>query len=176
MKRGLLAAPFATLGWWMGILIGITLGGLIGFLVSPVVGRALGGLLAGVIGGAIEARSSASLRGMRLRFTGATALATALATVLLLGVESMPWLVGGVFGGAIAAAQAVAIGLARRAAISRVLTSAAAWSLGFAVLHHGGTYGKLGVLAPGLAVLLLALCDRLPLADSTETLPARVLP
>lgn len=167
MLRVALAALGATLGWWLGILVGITLGGAIGFLSSPLVGRALGGLLAGLIGGAIEARTLQSTQGKRLRFAAASGLATALAAMLLLDVQVMPWLVGGVFGAVLGAAQAQAARLARRDVLLRSLTSTAAWSLGFTVLHAGGTFGKLGVLAPGLAAILLALVSvrRLPIAS-----------
>jgi hypothetical protein len=168
MRRLVLAAVGATLGWWLGILVGITLGGAIGFLASPIVGRALGGVLAGLIGGAIEARTLPSATGRRLGFTAASALATALAAVLLLDVQVMPWLVGGLFGAMLAGAQARALGLGRRDALLRTLTSTAAWSLGFVVLHAGGPSGKLGVLAPGLAAVLLALASarRAPAASA----------
>lgn len=159
MLRVLLAALGATFGWWLGILAGSTMGGAVAWFASPLAGRLVGGLFAGLIGGAIEARSNVSMRGKRLRFTGATALVTAVVTLLLLDVQVLPWLVGGVFGAAIALAQAKALGLARRDAVLRALTSSAAWSLGFFVLHTGGAYGKLGVVAPGLAVLLLALAS-----------------
>lgn len=157
MVRVALAALGATFGWWLGILMGSTVGGALNWFVSPVLGRMIGGLLAGLIGAAIEARFMSSLRGKRLQFTGATALVTAVATLLLIDVHALPWLVGGVFGAAIAVAQAKVLGLGSRDAILRTLSSSVAWSLGFALLQHGGAYEKLGVLAPGLAVILFAL-------------------
>ena len=159
MRRLAVAALGATLGWWLGVLVGITLGGAVGFLASPLVGRALGGILAGLIGGAIEARTLRAMDGKRLRFAAASAAATALAAVLLLDVQSMPWLVGAVFGAALGAAQAQAVGLPRREVLLRTLTGSVAWSLGFVVLHSGGTFGKLGVLAPGVAAVLLAVAS-----------------
>lgn len=159
MLRVLLAALGATFGWWLGILAGSTIGGAVGWFATPLAGRLVGGLCAGLIGGAIESSTNASTRGKRLRFTGATALVTTAVTLLLLDVQSMPWLVGGVFGAAISLAQARALGLARRDAVLRVLTSATAWSLGFFVLQAGGTWGKLGVSAPGLAAVALALAS-----------------
>ena len=156
MLRLGLAALGATLGWWLGMLVGITLGGAFGFLTSPLVGRALGGLLAGLIGGALEARALPSMKGKRRRFAVASALSTALAAMLLLDVQVMPWLVGGLFGAALGAAQAQAVGLARRDVLLRALASSAAWSLGLVVLHAGGSFGKLGVLAPALAAVLVA--------------------
>lgn len=157
MRRLAVAALGATLGWWLGVLVGITLGGAVGFLSSPLFGRALGGILAGLIGGAIEARTLPAMDGKRLRFAAASAAATALAALFLLDVQSMPWLVGAVFGAALGAAQAQAVGLARRDLFLRTLTGSVAWSLGFVVLHAGGTFGKLGVLAPGVAAILLAV-------------------
>jgi hypothetical protein len=159
MLRLGLAALGATLGWWLGMLVGITLGGAIGFLASPLVGRALGGLLAGLIGGAIEARTLRTMKGKRLRFAAASALATALAAMLLLDVQVLPWLVGGLFGTMLGAAQAQATGLGRRDSLLRTAFGAVAWSLGFVVLHAGGSFGKLGVLAPAIAALLLALAS-----------------
>ena len=175
MLRLGLAALGATLGWWLGMLVGITLGGAFGFLASPLVGRALGGLLAGLIGGAIEARTIPALKGKRLRFAAASALATALSAMLLLDVQVLPWLVGGLFGTMLGAAQAQAAGLGRRDSIHRTLASAVAWSLGFMVLHAGGSLGKLGVLAPALAALLLALGStptRASTACSSRSRPA----
>ncbi len=168
MRRLAVAVLGATLGWWLGILVGITLGGAIGFLASPLVGRALGGILAGLIGGAIEARTNQAMDGKRLRFAAASAAATALAAMLLLDVQTMPWLVGAAFGAALGAAQAQAVLLARRDVALRTLTSAVAWSLGFVVLHHGGTFGKLGVLAPGVAAILLAVASARRLAPASE--------
>lgn len=159
MLRVLLAALGATFGWWLGILAGSMLGGAVAWFASPMAGRLVGGLCAGLIGGAIESGSTVSMRGKRLRFTGATALVTALLTLLLLEVQVLPWLIGGVVGAALAVAQAKALGLARRDAILRLLTSAATWSLGFFVLQTGGPYGKIGVIAPGLAAVLLALAS-----------------
>jgi hypothetical protein len=155
--RVLLAALGATFGWGLGILVGSTIGGAIGVFVSPFAGRAIGGLLAGAIAGAIESRANTAMRGKRLRFTGATAVMTAIVTVLLVDVHILFWLVGAAFGAATAAAQAKALGLARRDAILRVLTSSAAWSLGFLVLDVGGKYGKIGLIAPGLAAVVFAL-------------------
>lgn len=160
MLRLLVTALGATFGWWIGILAGITIGAPIGFFVGPVAGRVVGGIVAGLIGGAIEARSNPAMRGKRLRFTGATALATAIASVLLLDGQVLPWLVGGAFGAAIGGAQAAAVSLPRREALLRAATSAAGWSLGFIVLHDGGaSYSKLGVLGPGLAAIILALAS-----------------
>jgi hypothetical protein len=159
MPRLAIAALGATLGWWLGILVGMTLGGAIGFLSSPLVGRALGGILAGLIGGAIEARTVRSMAGRRLSFAVASALATSLSALLLLDVQVMPWLVGALFGATLGGAQAQAIGLGRQDSLLRTLTSTVAWSLGFIVLHVGGTFGRFGVLAPGLAVLLVALAS-----------------
>jgi hypothetical protein len=159
MLRLALAALGATLGWWLGILVGMSLGGAIGFLSGPLVGRALGGILAGLIGGSIEARALRSTEGRRLRFVVASALATALTAMLLLDVQVMPWLVGGAFGLVLGGAQAGALAVGRRDALLRALTSAVAWSLGFTVLHLGGSLGKLGVLAPGLATVLLSLAS-----------------
>jgi hypothetical protein len=158
--RLVLTALLATLGWWLGILFGSTVGGLVGIFASPIAGRITGGLLAGLIGAAIEARATPSMRGKRLQFSGASALTTALVTVVLLDVQALPWLVGGLFGAALALAQAAALGLPRRSTLLRTLTSTAAWSLGFVALHAGGGLGKVGVLAPGLAVILLALASR----------------
>jgi hypothetical protein len=172
MRRLALAAVGATLGWWLGILVGITLGGAVGFLASPLVGRALGGVLAGLIGGGIEARTLRTMDGKRFRFAAASAVATALAAILLLDVQVMPWLVGAGFGAALGAAQGQAVGLARRDVILRTLTSAAAWSLGFVVLHSGGTFGKLGVLAPGVAAILLAVASARLTACSYRSRPA----
>jgi hypothetical protein len=156
-----LTALLATLGWWLGILLGSTVGGLVGIFASPIAGRITGGLLAGLIGAAIEARATPSTRGKRLPFTGASAVTTALVTVLLLDVRVLPWLVGGTFGAALALAQAGALGLGcTRSTLLRTLTSTVAWSLGFVALHAGGGLGKVGVLAPGLAVVLLALTSR----------------
>jgi hypothetical protein len=169
MRRIALTAIAATLGWWMSILVGLTVGGAIGFLASPLVGRAVGGLLAGILGGAVEARSMASMRGRRLRFAAASALATAITATLLIDVQVMPWLVGAAFGASIAIAQGFAVGLPRRDVVLRALTSSAAWSLGFVVLHGGGTYGKLGVVAPGLAVVLLALASSPRVQPSVAT-------
>jgi hypothetical protein len=157
MLRLVLTALLATLGWWVGILLGSTIGGLVGIFSSPIAGRIVGGLLAGIIAGAVEARAMPSMRGKRLRFSFATAAATAILTVLLLDVQVLPWLVGGAFGAAIALAQGGAVRLPARQTLLRAATSAAAWSLGFVLLHAGGACGKLGVIAPGLAVLLLAL-------------------
>jgi hypothetical protein len=159
MARIALTALLATLGWWMGILLGSTIGGVVGIFASPIAGRIVGGLLAGLIGGAVEGRAMPSMRGKRLRFSFATAVASAILAVLLLDVQVLPWLVGGVFGAAIALAQAGAVRLPARASILRAATSAAAWSIGFVLLHAGGTCGKLGVVAPGLAVVLLAVAS-----------------
>jgi hypothetical protein len=159
MLRLLLTAVLATLGWWLGILLGSTIGGVVGIFASPLAGRIVGGVLAGLVGGAVEGRALPSMRGKRLRFAFATAIATAIVTVLLLDVQVLPWLVGGVFGVAIALAQAGAVRLPARLAVLRGATSAAAWSLGFVLLHAGGTCGKLGVIAPGLAVVLLAVAS-----------------
>jgi len=159
MARIALTALLATLGWWMGILLGSTIGGVVGIFASPLAGRIVGGLLAGLIGGAVEGRATPALRGKRLRFSFATAFATATLAVLLLDVQVLPWLVGGVFGAATALAQTGAVRLPARASILRATTSAAAWSMGFVFLHAGGTCGKLGVVAPGLAVVLLALAS-----------------
>jgi hypothetical protein len=159
MLRLALAAIGATLGWWIGILLGMTLGGAIGFFVSPLAGRILGGLFAGAVGGAVEARSNSGLRGMRLRFTGASSLATSLAAALLLDVQVLPWLVGGLFGVSLGAAQATAMRLPPRDALFRALTSSVSWSIGFLVLRDAGASAKLGVLAPGVAVLLLAVAS-----------------
>lgn len=159
MARIALTALLATLGWWMGILLGSTIGGVVGIFASPLAGRIVGGLLAGLIGGAVEGRATPALRGKRLRFSFATAFATATLAVLLLDVQVLPWLVGGVFGAATALAQTGAVRLPARASILRATTSAAAWSMGFVFLHAGGTCGKLGVVAPGLAVVLFALAS-----------------
>lgn len=159
MARIALTALLATLGWWMGILLGSTIGGVVGIFASPLAGRIVGGLLAGLIGGAVEGRATPALRGKRLRFSFATAFATATLAVLLLDVQVLPWLVGGVFGAATALAQTGAVRLPARASILRTTTSAAAWSMGFVFLHAGGTCGKLGVVAPGLAVVLFALAS-----------------
>jgi hypothetical protein len=112
-------------------------------------------VLAGLIGGAVEARALPVLRGKRLRFAVASAVATALATLALLDVQVLPWLVGGAFGAALGAAQSLSVRLGRAYTLLRTVTSAAAWSLGFVVLHEGGRFGKLGVLAPGIAAVLL---------------------
>jgi hypothetical protein len=96
------------------------------------------------------------MRGKRLRFATASALATALAALALVDVQVMPWLVGGLFGATIALAQSFAVRLPRRAALLRAATSAAGWSLGFVVLRDGGAYSKLGVLGPAVAGVLLA--------------------
>lgn len=160
MVRLALTAVLATLGWWMGILLGATIGGVVGIFASPLAGRIVGGLLAGLLGGAVEGRALPAARGKRLRFGFASAIATAIMAVLLLDVQVLPWLVGGAFGATLALAQAGAIGLPLRSASLRTLASAAAWSLGFVALHAGGGFGKLGVLAPGLAVVLLALASR----------------
>ena len=159
MARIALTALLATLGWWMGILLGSTIGGVVGIFASPLAGRIVGGLLAGLNGGAVEGRATPALRGKRLRFSFATAFATATLAVLLLDVQVLPWLVGGVFGAATALAQTGAVRLPARASILRATTSAAAWSMGFVFLHAGGTCGKLGVVAPGLAVVLFALAS-----------------
>ena len=159
MARIALTALLATLGWWMGILLGSTIGGVVGIFASPLAGRIVGGLLAGLIGGAVEGRATPALRGKRLRFSFATAFATATLAVLLLDVQVLPWLVGGVFGAATALAQTGAVRPPARASILRATTSAAAWSMGFVFLHAGGTCGKLGVVAPGLAVVLFALAS-----------------
>jgi hypothetical protein len=159
MARIALTALLATLGWWMGILIGSTIGGVVGIFASPIAGRIVGGLLAGLIGGAVEGRAMPSMRGKRGRFSLATAVASAILAVLFLDVQVLPWLVGGVFGAAIALAQAGAVRLPARASMLRAATSAAAWSMGFVLLHAGGTCGKLGVVAPGLAVILLAVAN-----------------
>ena len=166
MARIALTALLATLGWWMGILLGSTIGGVVGIFASPIAGRIVGGLLAGLIGGAVEGRAMPALRGKRLRFSFATAVTTAILTVLLLDVQVLPWLVGGVFGAAIALAQSGAVRLPLRQSILRAATSAAAWSLGFVLLHAGGTGGKLGVIAPGLAVVLLAVVSMTKRASS----------
>lgn len=172
MVARIVAALGATLGWWMGILVGISFGAPIGFLVSPLSGRAIGGIIAGLVAGAIEARSTSALRGKRLRFTGATALATALVTVVLLDVQSLPWLVGAAFGAAIGLAQAGAVGLGRRDASVRAAALAVGWSFGFLVLKDGGALSKLGVLAPALSALLIGLAasprvSRLGMAPAT---------
>jgi hypothetical protein len=159
MARVLGAALGAALGWWLGILVGSALGGAIGFFVSPLAGRALGGLLAGLVAGAVEARLTPGTRGRRLRFVGATALAAALVTVLLLGVQELPWLVGAGFGATVALAQAVALALPRRDAALRAVASSAAWAVGFALLHHGGACAKIGALAPAVAVIVVALAS-----------------
>jgi hypothetical protein len=156
MLRLALAAIGATLGWWFGILLGMTLGGAIGFFASPLAGRVLGGLCAGLIGGAVEARANPSFRGARLRFAAASAIATAVVAVLLLDLQVLPAAVGATFGMSLGAAQATALGLSRRGSLVRVLASAAAWSIGFVVLRDAGAYAKLGVLAPGAVVLLVA--------------------
>jgi hypothetical protein len=156
MLRLAITVAGATLGWWMGILAGTTIGGMFLFFGGSIAGRLVGGLLAGLIGGGIEAATLAASRGRRLRFTGASAVATAIVALLLLGVQSVPWLVGGVFGAALGLSQALAMGLPRRDAALRTLTSAAAWAVGFVILHGGGSFGRLGVLAPGVAALLLA--------------------
>jgi hypothetical protein len=95
--------------------------------------------------------------------------------VLLLDVQVLPWLVGGVFGATVALAQATAVGLPRRDTVLRVLTSSVAWSLGFLVLHADSTYGKAGVIAPGLAVLLLTLASSARVrAWTTRSAPLRI--
>jgi hypothetical protein len=131
------------------------LGGAIGFFVSPLAGRALGGLLAGLVAGAVEARATPGTRGRRLRFVGATALLT----VLMLGVQELPWLVGAGFGATVALAQAAALALPRRDATLRAIASSAAWAVGFALLHHGGACAKIGALAPAIAVIIVALAS-----------------
>ncbi len=174
MARVALTAVLATLGWWMGILLGSTIGGLVLVFASPLAGHIVGGLLAGLIGGAVEGRGMPSMRGKRLRFSFATAMACALLAVLLLDVQVLPWLVGGMFGAAIALAQAGAVRLAARASVLRAATSAAAWSMGFVLLHAGGTCGKLGVIAPGLAVVLLAVASAMTNATKSASSDVRL--
>ena len=156
--RLVLTAVFATLGWWLGILLGSAIGGVVGIFASPIAGRIVGGLLAGLVGGAVEGRALPATRGKRLRFSFATAITTAIVAVLLLDVQVLPWLVGGVFGGAIALAQAGAVGLRRRSTALRTATRRprGRW---VRALHAGGSLAKLGVLAPGLAVVLLAVAS-----------------
>ncbi|MBX3206592.1 MAG: hypothetical protein KF764_16080 [Labilithrix sp.] len=168
LARGLVAS----LGWWLAVLAGSTLGGAFGWFVGPLAGRLVGGVVAGLVGGAIEARANGDLRGKRLCFTGASAVVTTLFALALLDVEAVPWLVGAVFGGALGAAQGLAVGLGRRDVGLRASTSAAAWSLGFVALQAAGPASKLGLLAPALAGLLLHLASR-RLAGSGATLLVR---
>jgi hypothetical protein len=169
MARIALTPLLATLGWWMGILLGSTIGGVVGIFASPIAGRIVGGLLAGLIRGAAEGRGMPSMRVKRLRCSFATAVTSAILAVLLLDVQVLPWLVGGVFGAAVALAQAGAVRLPARASILRAGTSAAAWSIGFVLLHAGGACGKLGVIAPGFAVVLLAVASAMTSATANAT-------